>query len=66
VRTPRITARLGGFVAGRQKDKGVAVDLLAFQIAIQRCTVNFDMFNVHCLGVRLDGRNLRLYLRWRQ
>ena len=58
----RVAAGLGGGVAGWQKDEGCAVDLFAFQIALEGHAMNLYLFHVDGLGAGLDWRNLRLYL----
>ena len=59
----RIASRLLFGITGRQKDDRVAVNDVAFEIALQRLTVNLDVFHRHRLRTRNHRRHNCLDLR---
>src|ERR1017187_7469865 len=58
----RVAARLFMRVARRQEHEHVAVDRVSFQIAFQRCSVNFYVLHGHRLRTRDWRRHVSLHL----
>lgn len=53
---------LVGVVTGREKDEGVAIDGVAFEIAFEGFAVDFDVFDCDGFCVGDDGRDFGLDL----
>ena len=58
----RVAARLVMRVARRQEHEDVAIDRVAFQIAFQRCSVDFYVLHGHGLCTRDWRRHVSLHL----
>ena len=58
-----IASRLILRIAGRKKNKHLAINRVSFQIAFQSRSVNFDMLDRHRLCTGNRRRHIRLHLR---